>query len=65
LVLPVYPVDGYIANDFIRHRVLPQCTPTVLGDPRSIIVVDNASFQDMYNIAGVILAYFTTLLTQL
>lgn len=75
-VLPAYTVDGYIAwdvihgsvteeilNDFVRHKVLPQCTPTVLGDPRSVIVVDNASIhhnqelQDMCDIAGVILAY--------
>ena len=54
-VLPVYTIDGYIAwtthhssinealfNDFVRNKVLPQCTPAVLGGPRSVIVLDNA-----------------------
>ena len=75
-VLPAYTVDSYIAwttihgslteslfNDFVRNKVLPLCTPAVLGGPRSVFVLDNAAIHhsqelvDMCEAAGVTLAY--------
>ena len=75
-VLPAYTLDGYIAwktyhgsineilfNDFVRNDVLPQCTPAVLGGPRSVIVLDNAKIhhsaelRTMCEQAGVSLVY--------
>ena len=75
-VLPAYTVDGYIAwtthhgsinealfNEFVRNKVLPQCTPAALGGPRSVIVLDNAKIhhsaelRTMCEQAGVTLVY--------
>lgn len=55
-ILPAYTVEGYIAftvhhgsiiteifNQFVAEEVLPQCTPYADGDPRSIIIIDNAT----------------------
>ena len=75
-ILPAFTVDGYLDwmifqgsitaalfNNFVRHQVLPHCTPFADGGPRSVLILDNAKIhyneelRNMCDEAGVLLEY--------